>query len=140
AVFGHYSHRWRDRYDGLFAPFVRAFEDSQAEWRQASFWIAGVLAAYAAALGLVQLIGFGWGHVAVDGVWAAAGLAVLLAGLRLASADLVVGGFCWLGATAVIGGIHGARQLATSPRSVAYLLLAGAALTAAATYERQRKV
>src|SRR5213079_624644 len=43
----------------------------------AAYSLAGVLTAYAASLGILELFGFQNGHVAVTCVWSAAGLAAL---------------------------------------------------------------
>jgi uncharacterized membrane protein len=65
-------------------------------------WGAAVLGAYAAALGIVELVGdFDWGHVGVAALWAVAGAAILGVGARLGRGDLLLGGALWLGAVTV---------------------------------------
>jgi uncharacterized membrane protein len=66
-------------------------------WRPLRFgaaWTAGVLALYAASLGILELFvrvsDFGWGHVALAGFWGAVALAVLEAGLRRDRLELQV--------------------------------------------------
>jgi hypothetical protein len=61
-------------------------------------WAAGVLAAYAAALGIVALVDdFDWAQVGVVALWAVAGAVILAAGLLLPRIGLRVGGAVWLG-------------------------------------------
>jgi predicted membrane protein DUF2339 len=144
ALFGRQARTWHAPFDGPLVRFLTPFQAGQQNLRAGSFWVAGVLATYAAALGLLQLFvsagaGFGWGHVAVDGAWAAAGLGILLAGLRRDSRQIVSGGFAWLGTTALIAVLYDWKHLAIDPRSAAFLLLAGFALAAGIAYQVRRR-
>jgi hypothetical protein len=65
-------------------------------------WGAGALAAYSAALGLLQLVdSFDWAHVGVVALWSVAGAAILALSFRLRRLDLLLGGALWLGAVTV---------------------------------------
>src|SRR5439155_13892722 len=85
----------RRRARSRFEAMLRRLQGNQRRVREVALSSAAVLTAYAAALGLVQLFGFDWGHVAVSAVWAAAGLAIVLSSRRLQA-----GGFVWLGVVA----------------------------------------
>jgi len=65
-------------------------------------WAAGVLAAYSAALGLLELVDdFDWAHVGVVALWSVAGAAVLVVATRRRRVDLLFGGGLWLTAVTV---------------------------------------
>jgi hypothetical protein len=140
AVFGTYTRPWREEYEGPLGSIVRAFQRSQPQWRCAALWSAGVLGAYAAALGLVQLLGLEWGHAGADGVWAAAGLVAVVAGLGRGRAQLAYGGLVWFGAAALVAAVFDAHNLSDGPRALGYLLLAVAGLAAGLACERQSRV
>ena len=61
--------------------------------------LAGVLVLDAASLGVLELMAFDWGHVAVTGLWSAAALATLAVGLLRRIRLLEIGGLVLLAAT-----------------------------------------
>jgi uncharacterized membrane protein len=70
----------------LGAALVGALACTWHELRIGAAWTAAILLLYAASLGVLELFvriaDFDWGHVALTGLWAAAGLAALETGLR----------------------------------------------------------
>jgi uncharacterized membrane protein len=70
----------------LGAALVGAFALTWRPLRLGAVWTAGVLALYAASLGVLELFvhmsDFGWGHVALAGLWGAVALTVLETGVR----------------------------------------------------------
>ncbi len=78
-----YARPWRGpapRYAGLLAFLEEPAAFALSVWRErriVALWSAGTLLLYAAALGLVDLAGFGWGHVAVRGLVAVTAVALV---------------------------------------------------------------
>jgi uncharacterized membrane protein len=100
--------------------------------------VAGALAtgAYALSLAVLELFQAAWpdggiqaaferGHVGVTGLWSLAGLAAVALGLSGRTRVVVVGGFTWLGVTLLNTLAFDASHLAPTPRSLAFLALAG---------------
>ncbi len=122
--------RGRSRLEEL----LRALQGRQRRVREAALWSAGVLAAYAAALGLVQLFGFDWGHVAVSAVWAAAGLGIVLGSRRLEAS-----GFAWLGVVAFKAFAFDVFTLGSATLSAAALAVAACVFAAAVIVQLFRR-
>jgi uncharacterized membrane protein len=143
-IFARYCGAWKQTFDGLFAPQLRAFAAAQRGLHYGSLWLGGVFGTYALSLAVLSLFSsFDWGHVALAAVWCALGLAVLLAGTLRRRTQLRIGGWIWLGATAALVSIHGAVALTSTPRSASYLVVAVALLEAALAYQllgRQRRL
>lgn len=78
-----YARPWRGpapRYAGLLAFLEEPAAFALSVWRErriVALWSAGTLLLYGAALGLVDLAGFGWGHVAVRGLVAVTAVALV---------------------------------------------------------------
>jgi hypothetical protein len=89
---------WRDTEgEGIFERRLAALARNRDAIAAGLVWAAGVLAAYAAALGIVELVtDFGWAQVGVLALWAVAGAAILVAAFVLPRVDLRVGGSLWL--------------------------------------------
>ncbi len=108
--------------------------------REAELWLAGVVATYAISLATLAIVpSFGWGHVVTTGLWSAIGLAVTLVGLRRGSTRVSNGGVIWLGATTAALVAHGQLELASTPRSSSFLILAAALLAAGHAYQLLRR-
>ena len=97
AIVAYYCRPWETarRSAGILEPlepFFALFRNSQPLWRSLTGWTAAAVALYAASLGVLGLAqwrssagierAFEWGQVAVAGLWGAAALAVMYAGLR----------------------------------------------------------
>jgi uncharacterized membrane protein len=95
-------------------------------------WAAGVLAAYAAALGIVELVDdFDWAHVGVVALWSVAGAAILLVSAALPRGDLRLGGGLWLAAVTAHLALFAIPLLEHPQRGWAALALAVPVLAAA---------
>ncbi len=117
---------------GILRPLSRLLEDlrrSQDGLRLDAWLAGGALALYATSLGVLGLavrIGddvgrsFGWGHVAVVGLWGVLGLAAVAFGRRAVGVAL--------GAAGVALAVADAHELLTPQRSWALLVAAAAAL------------
>jgi uncharacterized membrane protein len=79
-----YARPWRGpepRYAGLLAFLDEPAAGAVSIWRErriVALWSAGTLVLYAAALGLVAVVGFGWGHVTVRGLLAVTAVALVV--------------------------------------------------------------
>jgi uncharacterized membrane protein len=93
-------------------------------------------AAYAVALGILELVAdFGRGHVVVLGVWGAAALAALVAGLHIGRTALRIGGLA--GVVAVLLDLAAvAGSLSSTERAAAGLVAAAVVLAASVLHER----
>jgi hypothetical protein len=103
----------------------------QERLRLTALWTAAALAAYGAALGTLQLcsgISWDWGHVAVIGLWACAGLGLAAAAVARRSARLEEGAVAWVTVVLAMVVAYDLPQLAATPRSVAFLIAAATAL------------
>ena len=110
---------------------LQTIREEQALVRSVAIWLAGVLATYAASLGILgAFASFDWGHVAVAGLWSALGLAILVAGLVRESVQLRIGGLIWLGVSliGIVG--HGEKTVAPTPRAWSFAILGAALLVA----------
>jgi len=111
-VFGVVKHGWEDEAPAtgilrVLDPVLRWLRDQQRPVNATMFSVAGVVTAYAASLGILELwqdvwprsaieTPFEWGHVAITAVWSAAGLAAVLLALRRRS-ELAFGlALAWL--------------------------------------------
>jgi uncharacterized membrane protein len=124
----------RRRSRSRLEPLLRELQGSQRRVREVALWSAAVLAAYAAALGLVELFGFDWGHVAVSAVWALAGL-----GLVLSSRRVEAGGFVWLGVVAFKAFAFDVPILSSTPLGCAVLAAAACVFAAAVCAQLTRR-
>src|ERR671930_377645 len=149
------------RLDGVFANLAQ----ERQKVRVAFASTAGLLAMYAASLGLLHAFvrlmphvahSFEWGHVAVTGMFAAVGVVVLVAGLRRGSRPTELAAVAWLELTrlsaitivaALTSPLLGClavlvlvgRDLGGRPEGVALLTLALVyGFAAVAVYRRQR--
>jgi uncharacterized membrane protein len=132
----------RRRGKGPFEELLQAAQGSQRRIREIALWSAGVLAAYAAGLGLLQLLepaGFDWAHVAVSAAWAAAGLGIVTAALVLRSPRFEAGGLLWLGVVVFKTFAFDLFELAATPRAVASLAVAALAFAAASSVQLLRR-
>ena len=123
----------RRRARSRFEAVLRQLQGNQRRVREVALSSAPVLTAYAAALGLVQLFGFDWGHVAVSAVWAAAGLAIVLGSRRLEA-----GGFVWLGVVAFKAFAFDVAALGSTPLACAVLAVAACVFAAAVCVQFRR--
>ncbi|HYY65316.1 MAG TPA: DUF2339 domain-containing protein [Gaiellaceae bacterium] len=128
------------RLDGVFANLAQ----EQQKVRVAFASTAGLLAMYAASLGLLHAFvrlmphvahSFEWGHVAVTGMFAAVGVVVLVAGLRRGSRPTELAAVAWLGLALMIHAVYDLDKLNWEPRSYASLEVAAAALAVAVVYQ-----
>jgi uncharacterized membrane protein len=129
----------RRRGRGRFEDLLRALQGSRRRIRDTALWSAGVLAAYAPGLGVLQLLGFEWGHVAVSALWAVAGLAIVAAVLLLPSRRLEAGGLVWLGVVAFKAFGFDLSTLGSTPHAVAALAVAACLFTAAVGVQLLRR-
>jgi uncharacterized membrane protein len=109
-------------------------------------WAAGVLAAYAASLGLLELFvwaggsahgaSFERGHVAVSALWAAIGLALVETGGRQRRLALAIGGLAFAGAAVWKAAGFDLDELTTTRAAASFLLVGAGALLAGFEYQR----
>jgi uncharacterized membrane protein len=118
---------------------LRTLQGSQRRVRETALWSAGVLVAYAAALGLIQLFGFDWGHVAISAMWAAAGLGIVAAAVRLDSRRLEAGGLIWLGVVAFKAFAFDVPMLGSTALSCAALAVATCVFASAVAVQFLRR-
>jgi uncharacterized membrane protein len=156
GVFAYYARPWDsdEHFGGVFvlvAPILEAFRGSQPVWRSIAGWASALAALYAASLGVLEssqwlesafaAIGDGGpppdpdkdvrnaferGHVVVTALWATVSLAVIAAGHRRPSRQLVIGGLSWLAAV-LLQVVLFDTSLTVEPRRACFLLLAAAA-------------
>ena len=91
------------------------------------FWCAGVFAAYAAALGILDVAGFDHGHVALTGFLSVVGLGLVGAGVMRGWEQIRIGGAIWLAVTGVEATAFDVDSLA-SPLGWYSVLMVGAAV------------
>jgi uncharacterized membrane protein len=107
----------------------------------AMYALAALATMYAASLGILELCQdvwpgtgiktpFEWGHVALDSVWALAGLVVVRGAIRRRSNLGLVLGFCWLGLTVGKVVAFDAVTLAQTRYGIAFLVVGAAVLPA----------
>jgi uncharacterized membrane protein len=124
---------------GLLAPVIAAWREASPASFVISLGVAGVAAAYAASLGILELSqalwdgtdrAFGRGHVLVTATWALAGLAASLAFLRRRAWVGVAIAYGWLALTLFKTLLFDATQLAPDQRASAFVAVAVALLIA----------
>jgi uncharacterized membrane protein len=114
--------------------------------RAAFLWLGGVLVAYAASLGLLELslwiavdgpeLRFERGHVAVSALWAGIGLALVEIGGRRNRLDLSIGGLAFLGLAVLETTVYDLAELGSTRWALAFLLVGGGTLLAGFEYQR----
>jgi uncharacterized membrane protein len=115
---------------------LQTIRDEQTLIRSIAIWLAGILATYAASLGILGLFAsFDWGHVALAGLWSTAGLGILFAGLFRESRQLRVGALVWLAVSTVAVVGHGEKVVATTPRAWSFAVLGAALLVAGIAHQ-----
>jgi uncharacterized membrane protein len=140
AALAPLARRWPDPApaSGAVSLFVAGLVRPREELALVTAAIAAAGAAYAAALGILELAGeeFGWGQVAVLSLWGAAAALALEAGVRLGRAELRIAGLA--GAAAVLVELALVYELLHSTeRGVAGLVAAATVLAAAVLHERR---
>ena len=102
-------------------------------------WTAGALLLYAVSLGVLELFtrvsDFEWGHVALAGLWASVGVALVASGFRLGR-GLDIGGLALLAATTLEVVAFDSSTLPGELWGTSFLLTAGAAALAGLEYGR----
>lgn len=136
---------------GLFRhldPVFVALREKQAEVRETLLWTTGVLATWAASLGLLELVAFAgdhsfrafdWGHVAVSVLWAAIAAALLAVAARRGSFQLSVGGNVVLGAVLAKVFLHDLEYLNESTPGYAALAVGAIVLLGGYVHGRERR-
>ena len=123
---------------------LASLADAQNEIRTAVAGVAGLLAMYAASLGVLELFvasgasetgSFEWGHVAVTGIYGVVALALLLVGLRRPARTLELGALAWFAVVLAKVCAYDLPALRESPRSYASLAVAAIALALALSYQ-----
>jgi uncharacterized membrane protein len=97
-----------------------ALLSSERSVRLTSTVVACAAPLYAVSLGILEVLPFDWGHVAIAGLWGTLGLAAVLAGRRVPGLAL--------GAATVALAAEAIVELAPEPRSYALLVIAASAL------------
>jgi uncharacterized membrane protein len=124
----------------LAAALVGAFTFRRQPLRLAALWTAGGLALYATSLGVLELFvrvsDFGWGHVALAGLWGTVALAALEAALRRNRLDLQVAAGALLTFAAIELGYDWDQLGSHTKAAIASLAVAAAALGAGIEYGR----
>ncbi|HEX5469971.1 MAG TPA: DUF2339 domain-containing protein [Gaiellaceae bacterium] len=122
------------------AAVVGAVGFTRSPFRLGAVWTSGVLALYAASLGVLELFvriaDFDWGHVALAGLWAVAALALLETGLRLERLELQVAAAGLLVFTGLEAGAYDWVELPATKAALTSLVLAAGFLGAAFEYGR----
>jgi uncharacterized membrane protein len=127
-------------------PALAQLRRHQVAARTGACVVAAVLAAYAASLAVLELfqdvsIGgdldsrFDWGHVAVSGMWSAAGLAAVLVAVWRRSAGALVFGFSWLGLTVAKVAGFDLLALGNTQYGITFLIVGVAVLAAAIAWQ-----
>jgi hypothetical protein len=147
AAIAHFSGEpYRSEARGVFArldELLASLAGARGKVRVAFVSTGGLLAMYAASLGVLHAFvrlmhgaqSFQWGHVAVTGMYAGVGVAVLFAGLRRGSRPTELAALAWLGLVLTIHVVYDLDKLTSEPRSYASLEVAAAALAAALVYQ-----
>ena len=135
----------RTRDEGPLASFVSDIVDGIQAARVVFWWVAGLLVAYAASLGVLefwvwvsedQTAGFERGQVALSAFWAMLGLALVETGGRLRRLDLSVAGMTVAGIAVLKTATFDADELIVNRWAVAFLLVGAATLLAGFEYQR----
>ena len=146
VVFGSVKRSWEDEAPTtgilrLLDPVLTWLRAKEAAVDATVFSLAAVVTAYAASLGileLLQLIGpgngietpFEWGHVAITSVWSAAGLAVVLLALRSRSNLTLALGLSWLAVVVAKVVAFDAVSLGHTRFGISFLVIGAAVLLA----------
>jgi uncharacterized membrane protein len=154
AVVAFYSREWIDDRrppSGFFAyiePAILEFRKGHDLWRAITAWLAGIAAVYAASLGVLGLaqsvddapvdLAFERGHVLVTGLWGLVSLGLVLAGRRIDSVQLRVGGLLLAGATVVKASTFDVAVLDGDRRGIALLVATATVLATAFADELPR--
>jgi uncharacterized membrane protein len=140
ALFGFFAGRQHVRVSET--PLGRALDLAVrfvCEQGRVYLWTAGVLSLYAASLGILELFvrfsDFDWGHTALAGLWAAAGLVLVAAGVRAGRA-LDIGGLALLALTAVEVVAFDSTTLQHTAWGMSFLVVAAAGALAGIEYGR----
>jgi len=124
----------------LVGALVGVFAFSRRPLRLAAVWTAGGLALYAASLGVLELFvrvsDFGWGHVALAGLWGAVAVAALEAALRRNRLDVQLAGAALLAFAAIELAYDWDQPGSQSRAAIASLAVAVASLAAGIEYGR----
>jgi uncharacterized membrane protein len=146
AVVAYYSRPWADEraergFFALFEPLMAGFRRSHALWRGVAGWLSGIAAIYTASLATLALVqtldggsveqAFERGHVLVLGLWGVVALALVLAGRRVDSAQVGIGGLLLSGAVGVHAVTFHAAILETDRLGAALLITAATLLATA---------
>jgi uncharacterized membrane protein len=103
------------------------------------YWTAGALGLYAASLGLLELFvrtaDFDWGHTAMAGLWASAGLGLVVVGVRLGR-GLDLGGLALLALATVEVVAFDSTALEHTAWGTSFLFVASAGALAGFEYGR----
>ena len=130
----------------VLEPLLERMRAHKAQLDIAGYALACLLGIYAASLGILELfqdvwpdgaiqVPFEWGHVAIDSVWAIAGLAAVYAGTRVRSRPVRLLGFGWLAVTVVKLVSFDVDNLAQSRYGIAFLAVGFGVLAAGLAHE-----
>lgn len=116
----------------VLAPVYEDLEEDERALRLLGCWAGGVGSVAALSVGVLAAVpSFGWGQVAMYGLWSALGLGVLIAALRREAGQIRIGALVGLGVTLVVAFVNGERSIAPDPRAAVFFVV-GTALLAAA--------
>jgi uncharacterized membrane protein len=146
VVFAKVKRSWADERPtaGILRPIEPVLDwlrANDAAVNAAMFALAGLATAYAASLGILELCQdvwpgngidtpFEWGHVAVNSVWAVAGLVGVIGARQRRSKVGLALGFGWLAFTAVKAVVFDAVTLAQTRYAISFLIIGAAVLLA----------
>lgn len=130
----------------VLEPLLRWLRVRDSELTTGALGLAGVLVAYAVSLGILELFEdvwpggaivtpFEWGHVAVNSVWALAGLTLVAASVRRKSDTALTLAFGWLAVTVAKVVFFDATTLAETRFAISFLVVGGLVLLAGLTRE-----
>jgi len=111
-------------------PVLRGLEARKHAVDATVYSLAGVLTAYAASLGILELFGFQPGHVVVTALWSLAGLGAVAGALRWQSRVALGVAFAWLAVTIVKVVAFDATTLSHTRYGISFAVVASAVLLA----------
>jgi uncharacterized membrane protein len=145
-VFARVKRSWDDEQptSGILRalePALSWLRANEAAVNVAMFALAGLVTAYAVSLGILELCQdvwpgngidtpFEWGHVAINSVWALAGLVVVIGAVRRRSNVALVLGFGWLAFTVAKIVAFDAVTLGQTRYGISFLVVGTAVLLA----------
>jgi len=145
-VFARVKRSWDDEQPAsgilrALEPALSWLRANEAAVNVAMFALAGLATAYAVSLGILELCQdvwpgngidtpFEWGHVAVNSVWALAGLVVVIGAVRRRSNVALVLGFGWLAFTVAKIVAFDAVTLGQTRYGISFLVVGTAVLLA----------